>query len=609
MQQSIILCTPNEFIVKSNNIIRPPFKHGYSTISKIFLEYSKIEQEANNHALANALELSYRICSMALVANSINEPFKPWEGINNFTDQELEFITNVYNDIEQPILKARFADLLYLRANPKNISYSYAHAAIKNYIALSFDKDNSNIYIINCWHRAICLSKLINDKVSLSTIGDKLLNYFKLDIPNTPFINLELATLIQENKLCSSKNEEIAKLLFQKASDYLQSSNNYKIPREYFSLAEKFFKSIHNENEQWKCILEIAHCFELEGDSRINNNVPDQITAYFFYRDALKTYRKIPNNYRNSLNINTQIKQIKTKITESGKKVLDEMVPVKTYSINYSEHTKNVINYVKNKESLDHALLYFTALSKPEYQKLHDRTVDISKNTLFDSLSSTSYMSGDGRTIKNDPPINLSSEEKRDKDAILNKTIHNFVCNDLIMYVKAEIIPALRQILSEFHVTKEFLVDLCDRSPIVPKGRKYLMGSALWHGFEKDFGNAIHLLAPQVEHLIRTQLKDNNIQTIRIDETDNENSLSTLLNHEKAKEILGENLWFEMKAIFGEQVGANLRNEVAHGLLDDETSQSEASVYAWWMILRLIVRAPYEIEITNENTINEAVDN
>ncbi|EDI9055188.1 hypothetical protein GEM49_01370 [Salmonella enterica] len=66
--------------------------------------------------------------------------------------------------------------------------------------------------------------------------------------------------------------------------------------------------------------------------------------------------------------------------------------------------------------------------------------------------------------------------------------------------------------------------------------------------------------------------------------------MGTLLNFDSATDLLGENLVFELKAIFTEALGYNLRNNIAHGLLDDDSSNSEACVYAWWALLKLIIR-------------------
>ena len=56
----------------------------------------------------------------------------------------------------------------------------------------------------------------------------------------------------------------------------------------------------------------------------------------------------------------------------------------------------------------------------------------------------------------------------------------------------------------------------------------------------------------------------------------------------EAEKIFGANLSFEIRALFCDAFGPNLRNELAHGMLDDEACQSIFSVYAWWFGLRLI---------------------
>lgn len=171
--------------------------------------------------------------------------------------------------------------------------------------------------------------------------------------------------------------------------------------------------------------------------------------------------------------------------------------------------------------------------------------------------------------------------------------------------MQGQIIPGLNQILSEFRISRRFIKALCEYSPIVDNDRIDLISSALWLGFEHDYGNAIHLLCPQVEHIIRTKFKEKNIHTTNTDLNgiENENGLSSLLDNKRAEEILGEDLLFDMKAIFTDSVGENLRNNCAHGLLNDNSASSYGSIYAWWMILRLVVRAAYESEKSkNEKT-------
>ncbi|MCL2906808.1 DUF4209 domain-containing protein [Shewanella fodinae] len=147
--------------------------------------------------------------------------------------------------------------------------------------------------------------------------------------------------------------------------------------------------------------------------------------------------------------------------------------------------------------------------------------------------------------------------------------------------------------LVEHRFTKDLMATACHYSPIVPQSREQLLGYALWLGFEYEFGAAIHLLCPQLEHMVRLQLKDVGAITSNLDNDgiESECGLSTLMELPEAHELFGEDLTFRLKSIFTDSLGFNLRNEVAHGLLDDNFARSVGSIYAWWMVLKLVIRS------------------
>ena len=64
--------------------------------------------------------------------------------------------------------------------------------------------------------------------------------------------------------------------------------------------------------------------------------------------------------------------------------------------------------------------------------------------------------------------------------------------------------------------------------------------------------------------------------------------LATLVESDKMESIFGHNEAFEIRAIFGGNGGANLRNQSAHGLLSDRDEQSPYPFYDWWMTWKLI---------------------
>ncbi|WP_439248174.1 DUF4209 domain-containing protein [Micrococcus luteus] len=69
------------------------------------------------------------------------------------------------------------------------------------------------------------------------------------------------------------------------------------------------------------------------------------------------------------------------------------------------------------------------------------------------------------------------------------------------------------------------------------------------------------------------------------DDSHNDWTYETGSAHE---DIFGAGIVMEMKAMLIVQGGLNLRNDIAHGLLDDNSAWSYSALYMWWFCLRLV---------------------
>ena len=152
------------------------------------------------------------------------------------------------------------------------------------------------------------------------------------------------------------------------------------------------------------------------------------------------------------------------------------------------------------------------------------------------------------------------------------------------------------------------VINFVKQSPIVPVDRVRRLAKALFYGYERDFVIALHLLAPQIENIIRASLKRNGIRTSTLDSCgiETENGLSTLMEIADVDNIWGEDLSFELKALFCDSFGPNLRNELAHGLIDDLHCYSAASIYAWWLALRLVFNTYWNATHKKADTTSES---
>ena len=81
--------------------------------------------------------------------------------------------------------------------------------------------------------------------------------------------------------------------------------------------------------------------------------------------------------------------------------------------------------------------------------------------------------------------------------------------------VHGAILPGLEILRQEHRLREADFVELSKHSPMVPVGRAALFGKALHAGYDGDFVTAVHLLVPQVEHMVRMHLKQAGVTTTR----------------------------------------------------------------------------------------------
>jgi hypothetical protein len=148
--------------------------------------------------------------------------------------------------------------------------------------------------------------------------------------------------------------------------------------------------------------------------------------------------------------------------------------------------------------------------------------------------------------------------------------------------------PAMQQAMQEHNLETSFFVALAARSPFVPRGRHWSYGKGLAAGARDDFDVAAVLLFPQFEHAVRELFFARGIVTTTSPgaSSQNEHDLNKLLARDDLSTIFGPEQAFDLRVLLVEKAGANLRNDLAHGILDDG-AKIGSKIYFWWLCLRL----------------------
>ena len=116
------------------------------------------------------------------------------------------------------------------------------------------------------------------------------------------------------------------------------------------------------------------------------------------------------------------------------------------------------------------------------------------------ALMPNKYYSRDGRLVAESPGL-TSDTTSPDYQKTLHCKLMQLYGLQTSIIVNASILPALEIFNTEQLITENDLIELCEASPIVPAERSLFWGKGLFYGFKEQYIEAIHLLAPQVEHI------------------------------------------------------------------------------------------------------------
>lgn len=134
-------------------------------------------------------------------------------------------------------------------------------------------------------------------------------------------------------------------------------------------------------------------------------------------------------------------------------------------------------------------------------------------------------------------------------------------------------------------------------NPIIPTGRERIFQSGVYMFFNGDYYEAIHILAPQVENLFRAiaQGAGGITVTLEKDGTSMEKVLSSILSLPELMDCYDNDILFIFRGLLNERAGANIRNEIAHGIISESACSTGACLYFGMAVIKLLslTSSPY----------------
>ena len=571
----------------------------YSAMYSAFSDAAKQSINQDRQAHGKVLSLLSDACSLMLSSDSTNEPFKPFVDFrasgggrsilpDDLSETDVAFFAEIVETVDDPWLKSRLADLVWLLQSPRKVKF--ALAAIDSYRTIPLDIETWLHGGDRCWQRAIDLARLLRAGAGerLAEMEASIIKAFTSVTREDGFLGSWLADLLKSNALGGDHSTKITTKIESLAREF-EGEGELRKAREYFQASAHWFKESGDDEKSTEMTVEVAETWVKEAVARLSSDQPSHMVAASFYENAIQTYRTIPRSERATHRVDERIAELKRSLNESGEKSLDEMGVISIPGQDISQIVENARNAVRGK-GLEEALKAFVNLSRTNAKKLRESTIKNLEHFIAHRLFPTTFMNRDGRVAAKMPSMSSSPiPSDGDEMVIRSKMVENY-CIHVSLAVCGRIWPAQEILLLEHRLREADFVNLARQSPIVPIGRELLFGKALFAGYDRDFVTAIHILVPQIEHMVRCHLKQAGVQTTNIDSNgiENENGLSSLMDLPQTEKIFGEDLSFEIRALFCDSFGPNLRNELAHGLLDDRAFYSANAIYAWWLGLKLV---------------------
>ncbi|MEV0660823.1 DUF4209 domain-containing protein [Actinomadura luteofluorescens] len=532
------------------------------------------------------------VTSALLDPHNWQEPFSPAMQIagrrtalpSDLDASQMAMLARLAPLIEPPMLRARVADVAWFYGDRSKVEL--IDIAIAAYRSCPLEPQAWGRNSLESWTRAFQLAKR-RGPASKAIIHEmcQQLQERVLDSQSADgHMVASLSDLLASNcRLGRDVALQIARKLVSLAREV--GDDELRLLRHYEREAIRWFRRAGDAIAANDCIARVAESYASEAQQHLALEVSNSQAAGLALEKAIAAIRGLPTAYRRQHDLDSRLEELQAHLATTRIATLEAMIHFESDPVDLTDQAAAARRKVSGRERFEALVQFARQVSLTDPERARKNAKEQLSGSLRRLFSQTTYAS-DGRKV-----AAYSGSAEDTEDQILSEIIREFEIRVHCVSLAA-ILPSQEVLTFEHRYTFDYLVQLCYESPGIPAAHEALWARGLWHGLNGDYASAAALLVPQVEHLVRYHLNQHGISTRLVDDetgVESEKSLNALLVNPEAADILGGGMVLELRALLVEQQSANLRNDIAHGLLTDAAAWSYATVYAWWLCLRLMV--------------------
>ena len=554
--------------------------------------------------------LSKITCLSMALTGSNNTSFMEEMISERLSDDDLAILRELITTVSDPEMRARIADILWVckRDTDRARPIQMARVAVHSYLQSAKTLEDVNEYT-SCHdriQRAAQLAPLIDGKKSkkmgclVAQHIDNLIDRYA-DVENEFLTGSAMKVLQKELKKSlkaiysdhlpgyAAKYAAVAaqKAVFaDKLQDYHQA---YYQKLAYRKIESKWHKIAGDQEAKRRAMWDIADAEVWYAQQAFIGKEPNSYAvAAGCLKSAIQVFRKIEDTFGQGKDTSERIQELHQQMLDYQQKSMSMMVsiPINSSSFDDVEMQQSARDLVTNKslrEALYALAFRYTSILIKDLDDLQTEAEQDMESYKLRYLIPTDLIDEEGKTkaISGNGEDSIELEHKIFRIAKFYQGWYglNFIA------------PACKQICSEHDTRLDDLSFIVDENPFIPQGREPLYARGLLAGLQGDLVIAASLLIPQLENSLRHLLKQHGFIASKPDVIQDDYLLNKVLYSPDLKEVLTEDIIFIIKGLLVERMGANIRNEICHGLFDYSQFFQPQITYIWWLTLYLCLYA------------------
>lgn len=570
-----------------------------SKLADYFGKVALEKQKAKDSSGEAAFSLLMIVCHFLPNFDFKGNPFGPWwhnlSGpgsrslmAEDLSEEDIDALEGLVPNIQNPDLRARVADVVW---ECRKKSFLVGQAAVHAYIEAANRLDcqgRENSRCVQSLERAAQVAGKLGFQGVLHSQVLKIIAEKVHALPvssQSARICGELISILLRHKAVNTDSYAVMAEGLAKA---LQAEGFHDLAEQFWKLAAQIYRTVKNEPDTLRCQLNAAEALVAVAQKGAESpHLGVSYMAGWMQRalEALRQAKASPD----------RIKEVHRQLLELQSQTLAEIKPMKL-DVNqvpgFSEMRKkaheDVCAQLQNLSLRDAIAFLATQISPTNYQEHMDKTRGDLGSNVWEGLFSTVQLDHSGKVAER---METTAFGNLNDEALKQKMLQ--IARESMWPVTVDfwIEPAREAIVRAHNVRLHDLTFLVINNPFVREGREGLYLRGIQAGFYGDWALSTHFLIPQLEDSVRRvlQLRGGVTSTLESGVQD-ERDLNQILWMDEAVEAFGLDILFDLRGILIERFGYNLRNEMAHGLLDEGGFYGVGSVYLWWLTIMLCWR-------------------